>query len=480
LTKLEELASLRQELKRREARRKLLTYYPETGALRRELYPKHISFFDAGITHRERLMLAANRVGKTEGVGGYEMALHLTGDYPEWWKGRRFAKPISAWAAGDTSNTVRDIIQQKLLGPIGHWGTGLIPGDSIDRIVRKAGGVPDSVDSLFVRHRGGGLSRLVLKSYDQRRESFQGTEQDVIWLDEEPPLDIYTECLLRTMTNNGIIMLTFTPLLGLSEVVLSFLPGGKLADRPQDSTKFVVMATWDDAPHLTEQAKKELWDSIPPYQRDARSKGVPQLGSGAIYPIPESEITVQPFPIPDHWPRGFGMDTDQGIGWTAAVWVAKDPESGTKYIYDCYKRSRSELAVHVEAIKSRGAWIPGVADAAALRVTEHDAEQLISLYRKAGLDVSLPDKSVEAGLYIVWTDLSTGKLKVFSSCSPWFDEYRIYRRDERGQVVKANDHLMDATRYFEKSGRSKVFPVPPKPQVEYAYAGGMAQSWMGG
>lgn len=228
LTMLEELASLKQELTRRQKFQKLSSYYPDNGPLRRDLYPKHLSFFAAGVEHRERLMLAANRVGKTEGVGGFELTLHLTGQYPTWWMGRKFLRPVNAWAAGDTSNTVRDILQQKLLGPIGNWGTGLLPGDCLDRIVRKAGGVPDSVDSVFVRHGSGGVSRLVFKSYDQRRESFQGTEQDVIWLDEEPPLEIYTECLLRTMTNDGMIMLTFTPLLGLSDVVLSFLPGGKL------------------------------------------------------------------------------------------------------------------------------------------------------------------------------------------------------------------------------------------------------------
>lgn len=459
VTKLEEIAAVRRELARRAARNKISAYYPEEGLLRREAYPKHMSFFDAGATYRERLMLAANRVGKTEGVGGYELALHLTGQYPDWWKGRRFQRAVTAWAAGDTSQTVRDIIQGKLLGQIGQWGTGLIPGDSIERIVRRAGGVPDSVDSIFVKHARGAFSRLVLKSYDQGRESFQGTEQDIIWLDEEPPLDIYTECLLRTMTNNGMVMLTFTPLLGLSEVVLYFLPGGKLGE--SQANKFVVMATWDDAPHLSDEAKEQLWNSIPAYQRDARSKGIPQLGSGAIYPVPEDEISVVPFQIPPHYPRCWGMDTDQGAGWTAVVWMCKDPETGTCFVYDVYKRSRAELPVHVSAIKQRGEWIPGVADAAALRVTEKDAAQLIALYRGAGLDVSLPDKSVEAGIYQVWTRMSTGGLKVFNHCKTWFEEFRIYRRDEEGRIVKSNDHLMDATRYAVKSGihRMKAYPV---------------------
>jgi phage terminase large subunit-like protein len=219
-------AAIEAEFERR-ARNKISQYYPNTGPLRRELYPKQIEFFRAGIEHRERLLLAGNRTGKTEGVGAYEVTCHLTGRYPDWWEGRRFEKPIKAWAAGDTSKTVRDIIQEKMLGPVGQFGTGMIPGDALAHTVPKYG-VPDAVEIVYVGHQSGENSILSLKSYDQRREAFQGTEQDVIWLDEEPPMDIYSECLLRTMTTNGVIILTFTPLQGLTELVLSFLPGGRL------------------------------------------------------------------------------------------------------------------------------------------------------------------------------------------------------------------------------------------------------------
>lgn len=172
-------------------------------------------------------MLAANRVGKTEGVGGYETVLHLTGLYPEWWPGRKFDHPIKAWCAGDTSNTVRDILQAKLMGPINEFGTGLIPRSKIVRPTWKRN-VSDAVNDVFVRHVSGRESMLTFKSYDQGREGYQGTEQDLIWLDEEPPIAIYTECLLRTMTTDGMIMCTFTPLLGISQVVEAYCPGGKL------------------------------------------------------------------------------------------------------------------------------------------------------------------------------------------------------------------------------------------------------------
>lgn len=455
------------EKERRARERKILGYYPETGPLRRELYPKHLSFFEAGTRYRERLMMAANRVGKTEGVGGYEVVLHLTGRYPDWWTGRRFGHSIKAWAAGDTSKTVRDILQEKLLGPVGQFGTGLIPKEDIIRTSSKPG-VADAVEIIYVRHVSGGESKIVLKSYDQKRESFQGSEQDLIWLDEEPPLDIYTECLLRTMTTNGLILLTFTPLMGMSETVMAFMPSGEIAER-DDGTKYVVMATWDDVPHLDPKTKEELWNSIPPFQRDARAKGVPQLGAGAIYPVPESDIVVQDFPIPDHWKRVFGMD----VGWnrTAVIWGAIDPDSDTLYLYSEHYRGQAEPVVHAEGIKSRGDWIPGVIDPASRGRTQDDGMQLFNRYKQLGLDLTTAKNSVETGLYDVWQRMSSGKLKVFKSLGNWLQEFRLYRRDDKGRVVKDNDHLMDATRYLVVSGIDKATTAVVKSRKNM---GGMA------
>ena len=209
------------ELERRSGE-KIWTYYPDEGPLRRDLYPKHLSFFAAGLEHRERLFLAANRVGKTEGVGSYEATCHLTGQYPDWWVGRRFDRPIEAWAAGDTSKTVRDILQKKMLGPVGNFGSAMIPAGRLVHTVRKTG-VADAVEIVYVRHASGGNSELLFKSYDQGRESFQGTDMDLIWLDEEPKVEIYVECVMRTMTTEGLILCTFTPLKGLTPLIDSFL-----------------------------------------------------------------------------------------------------------------------------------------------------------------------------------------------------------------------------------------------------------------
>lgn len=204
--------------------------FPDEGPHRRELYPKHNEFFEAGKKYRERCFMAANRVGKTV-AGGYETTCHLTGEYPHWWLGREFRKPIRAWAAGDTNETTRDIIQLELLGNVisieggrkGLDGSGLIPLECIGQPKWKQG-VQDLVDTIPILHKSGGWSHLAFKSFDQGRRAFQGTAKELIWLDEECPEDVYGECLMRVATTRGILMTTFTPLSGLTETVMQFLP----------------------------------------------------------------------------------------------------------------------------------------------------------------------------------------------------------------------------------------------------------------
>ena len=220
----------------------------------------------------------------------------------------------------------------------------------------------------------------------------------------------------------------------------------------------MVTATWDDCPHLSEEEKTALFDALPPHQRDARSKGIPSLGAGAIYPVPESEIIVDPFKIPDYYLRSAGMDV--GWNWTGAIWTAKDPDTGITYLYDVYKAGQKEPFAHSHAIKARGEWMPIAIDPAARGRGQKDGLTLFDEYLDLGLDLVKADNTREAGIYKVWQMLSTGQLKVFSTCSAWLAEYRIYRRDENGKIVKENDHLMDCTRYNVMTGLDYAMAVP--------------------
>lgn len=245
----EQLAEMLAEQERREAQRLFYRLHGDAdhvwtgppilkGAIKpgavlhsRHGYPRHLEHFAAGARYKERCLLAANRVGKTLSAGGYEVTAHLTGDYPAWWEGRRFETPVSVWVAGKTSETTRDILQLTLLGEVTSEGgrkvpdgRGVIPGEALGRVTWKAGGVPDCIDTIRVQHKSGGWSVLGFKAYEQGRGAFEGTAQSVVWFDEEPDISVYGEALTRTMTTDGIVILTFTPLEGLSETVLSFLP----------------------------------------------------------------------------------------------------------------------------------------------------------------------------------------------------------------------------------------------------------------
>jgi phage terminase large subunit-like protein len=194
-------------------------------------YPKQAEFHAAGAIFRERLFLAGNRCGKTE-AGAMECAMHLTGLYPQDWTGKRFEKPVRMWVSGVTGESSRDVVQAKLFGPPdrrSEWGSGTIPHASLDvGHISTGRGISGAIDMASIEHRDptghfNGWSSLAIKSYERGREKWQGPGLEVVWFDEEPPMDIYLEGLTRTNETGGIVFLTCTPLLGMSSVMMRFL-----------------------------------------------------------------------------------------------------------------------------------------------------------------------------------------------------------------------------------------------------------------
>jgi phage terminase large subunit-like protein len=437
--KLEEAVALAAEIKKREQQNRIDTFYPTPE--NRKAYPVHMEFFARGRQYRERLFMAANRVGKTEGAILYETVLHATGEYPEWWPGRRFAKPVECCVGGDTGTTVRDILQFKLLGKKGEFGTGLIRGSLLVGEPSAKRGISDAVETIYVKSVHGGTSTIQLKTYEQGREAWQGTSKDVVAFDEEVPEDIAGEGVMRTMDCDGMVLYGYTPLNGMTEVTQKFLDGEN-AD-----IRCYVNATWDDVPHLSEAAKTELLRLTPIHLRAARSKGVPTQGVGSIYPMEIEQLHCDPFPIPKWYPRGYALD----VGWnrTAALWCALDRETDTMYLYDEHYESQQEPVVHASAIKRRGKRLLGQIDPAARGRSQKDGESLLNLYRNEGLLLVPADNAVEAGLLAVWTRATEGRLRIFRGKCPNLEkEWRMYHRDKNGQVVKKNDHLLDGLRYL--------------------------------
>ncbi len=442
---------------------KLFTLYPEGTPYSIDAYYKHKAFFDK--CKKRVLFIAGNRCGKTL-AGAYAMACHLTGYYPDWWDGVRWDRPITAWCAGDSWETTQKILQAELFGGVSgmdgqKWvtGEGMIPLECIKKIIWKAN-PRDSIASVEIAHVSGGVSVLEFKAYNQGRKSFQGQKIDYIWFDEEPEQAVYSEAMLRTMKtddNNddeGVIVLTFTPLSGITQVIKSFCPTGAIVEGDSGG-RAVVSMTWEDAPHLSDAVVADMLANLQPWEKDARSKGIPALGVGAVYNIPEDRFVVEPFVIPIHWPRYYGMD----VGWnyTAVVWLAFDENTQTHYVYDEYIGGHVDPLIHAQTIKNRGEWIRGAIDPASKGSSQTDGDNLLRIYTEDyGLKLIRADNKVMTGINKVYSELNQGSLKVFSTLSNLLQEYRTYKYKRNSQdvveIVKENDHGVDGLRYARQAG----------------------------
>jgi len=421
----------------RAKRDRLVTYSP---------YAKQIEFHTAGAGFRERLFMAGNQLGKTW-AGAFETAMHATGRYPAWWTGKRYNYAVRAMVGSESAELTKKGVQRLLLGPPEmreEWGTGAIPYECVRGTSMKQG-VPDAVSSIVVKHECGEDSVIQFNSYDQGRTKWQADTVDFVWFDEEPPLAIYSEGLTRTQAVGGQVFVTFTPLLGMSEVVKRFI-----LDKPTGTS--VTNMTISDAEHYTPEQREAIIEAYPPHEREARAKGVPILGSGRVFPVVEEAIKCTAFPIPSHWPRIVGLDF--GIDHpTAIVWMAWDRDSDIVYVTDCYRVKDASIAIHAASIRARGDWVPVSWPHDGLQRDKGSGEQLAKQYKDMGVPM-LPERAtfedgsngLEAGVSEMLTRMQTMRLKVFGHLEDWFEEFRLYHRKD-GLIVNKNDDLLAATRY---------------------------------
>jgi len=449
---LREAAQIAQELDRRRRTNRLADYKP---------YAKQVEFHHAG--KRERLFMAGNQLGKTLS-GAAEAAMHLTGQYPDWWRGHRFPKPIVALAGSESYELTRDGVQRLLIGPPASeedWGTGFIPKRAILATTRRAG-VSNAIDSVTVQHASGGNSTLLFKAFEQGRGKWQANTVDYVWFDEEPPEDVYFEGITRTNATRGLIAVTFTPLKGMSSVVARYL-------LEQSDDRSVTTMTIDDADHYTPEDRARIIASYPAHEREARTKGVPSLGSGRIFPVEDELLSVAPFEIPAHWVQIGGLD----FGWdhpTAAACLAWDRDSDVVYVTKGYRQTEAPPVIHAAAVKPWGEWLPwswphdGNNDTAAGKnlATQYRAQGLNMLQERATFEDG--SNSVEAGLMEMLERMQTGRFKVFNTVGEFFEEFRLYHRKD-GKVVKERDDLLSAVRYALMMKRYAC--TKPKPAAKF-------------
>jgi phage terminase large subunit-like protein len=292
-----------------------------------------------------------------------------------------------------------------------------------------------------------------------------GVAVDVVWTDEEPPYPIYSEAVTRTQTTDGLVMLTFTPLLGFTDVITLFLE-----PKEGDIPRGVVTMTIEDAEHFSDADRAKIISGYASWERDTRAYGVPMVGQGRVFPVDEADIKCDPFEIPKHFARICGIDF--GIDHPAsAVWVAWDRDSDTAYVYDCYKKSGETPVYHAATINLRGKWIPVSWPHDGLNKEKSSGKVLAEYYREHDVNI-LPftaryddekggNQDVEPVVVDMLERMRTGRFKVFSHLNDWFDECRMYHRKD-GKIVPLRDDIMAGTRYammMLRYARPEILPA---------------------
>ena len=471
-----ELLLLLETQKQRERFNKIRQYDP---------YPYQDEFHSTGAENNQRLLMAANRIGKSY-CGAAEMSYHLTGIYPKWWKGRVFTNPITAWAGGVSNETTRDIVQAELLGSPDDpeaFGSGSIPKHLIIKTERKPG-VPNAKSVALIKHISGANSSLHFKAYEMGVDKWQGRSVDVVWLDEEPSRELYSQAVTRTLDRRGMVYMTFTPEQGMTETVASFMnriqPGQSLTNATWDDASESIKSMNGEKGHLNESVMQQILSAYAPHERDMRRYGRPTIGSGLIFPINEESLMIDPINIEDHWPRIAAID----FGWdhpTAVVWCAIDTEEDMFYVYDCYRASKASPAVHAEVIRQRPHFIPIVYPHDGNRRDSMGNPGLAEQYRSLGCNFTLDhftnppglgqtkgSNSIEEGLMAMLQAMEDGRFKVFNTLPDWFEEFRMYHR-KNNKVVAIRDDIMSATRYAFQSQRHAIAGSDPTWTADITY-----------
>jgi phage terminase large subunit-like protein len=454
---LRELVAAMEALNQKISETKLQDYKPYDF----QIAWHHVKDPNGNYAH-QKFLQAANQIGKTTGAGA-EFAWHVTGEYPDYYKGERLTKPTLAQVSGVTNDTTRDICQKELLGDPEDeraLGTGTIPKHRIISKERKPG-IPNAVDNVRVRHVNGHDVTVKFRAYEAGFKKFMGHRNDVVWLDEEPPPEIWSQVLRSQIARpEGIILCTFTPENGATQLV------NQINDELMVGQGLII-AGWTDAPHIAGDPERmeQLLSQFPPHERDMRSQGVPLMGAGLIFPIPDEEIMIDPIDIPEHWRRVNGLD----FGWThpfAVSFLAWDEQNDVVYMYKEFSQSHVQAPVVASAIKANGAWIPCIwphdgmgkgdtgKDKSKKRLLEDEGVNMHHTWftnpPAIGVDEGKGGNNVEIGLMEMHNRMTTGRFKVFSSCPEFFKEKQVYHRklvNGQSEIVKLQDDVISATRY---------------------------------
>jgi phage terminase large subunit-like protein len=419
-----------------------------------EFYKSQLKFFADGAKYHQRLIRGGNQVGKSF-AAAFEASLHLTGQYPRWWPGRRFTKPTRGWIIGPTGQLVRDGCQRQLCSKGGEFGTGTIPLSAFSGKPVMIPGGTGAIDTLSVTHQTNGvrdgISTATFKSFEQRSEKMQSESVDWIFIDERCSEEIYSELIARTTATDGIIFLSYTPLKGGGELTYRFL-NEYSADR--SDTRIEA----DEAKHISPERRAQLEESYLPHEREARIHGIPQLGIARVFPFPIESMMKPLDPDNDikgwaRWIVGIDFGFGHPFGATLCAWV---PECEEFFVVDGFRMERSEALYHVKRIAAmcRGLRIPIAWPHDGNSHEKGSGIPLADVYRRLGAPM-LPKHAenkgggihVEPAIEELCSFMKRGCFVIANHMSEFGEEFLNYHRDEDYKIVKLRDDLLSSMRY---------------------------------
>ena len=455
-------------------------------------YPFQLDWIQASNHYRQRYLSAANRIGKTHGAC-MELAIHITGLYPDWWNGRKFdfKKPAVFWAIGVSQDALATSLLLKLLGVtdcrnLAELGTGAIPKDHINAFSIVKDGA--RCVQVRIKHVNGHENTLHFFASTQDESVFMGASVDYVLMDEQFPneTELYAQCFTRTATTKGMVSVTATPEKGKTALWKEFHAN-------ESGRRYMQIATWDAAPHLTEDDKEELLASYPAYQHKMRREGIPIVGNGAVYPFSEEEINGQidyetinanPSEWLLLWACDFGKSDADGADPSTLILLAHNTRTDTTYTLEEWNSKQdsrinrlSYMPEHMATIikSSRFPNAPLIVPHDGNNAIEGKANTTrISEFLRCGINVhrrvfEIPSRFTVGATEkpkhnrdLVYTIqlmnkfLRDGKLKIDTKGLPClWGEYQIYEWQKNGMPNDSNNHHLDALRYGVISIRDK-------------------------
>ncbi|CAK1924913.1 phage terminase large subunit [Vibrio crassostreae] len=410
-----------------------------------------------------RGLMAANQIGKTL-TGAMETAYHLTGWYPEDWKGKVFSKPTLCWVVGISLDSTRRVLQKELFGTSdarieGLIGTGTIPKDAIVHMTKDGDRIKEAQikfvpngDFAKTQATALNIATIVFAASEQGEHSFMGGRPNFIWMDEEPKLHsdkLYSQFVTRVTNTEGQVMLTFTPENGKTPLVTDFM------ENKNQKSRYFQNATWDDAPHITPERRAALLENIPEWQRDMRSKGIPVRGSGLIFPIDPSQYLVDEFELPEHWLRINSID----FGFShPTVWSKLAYDQQNDIIYLVFQQGFIDQTPDQisPVIKALSGGVKTVWPQDGNVAEKGSGDSVRQMYERNGVVMHYtsfknPDGSilVEIGCTEILSRMTSGRFKVFKSCKLFVQDAQNYHRDDDGKINKKgyDPDYIDSARY---------------------------------